>query len=155
MKLRNKKTGEIIELLAKPSFVKRIDDYLQSEVKTFNSLAELNEEWEDYEEPKEYYAIDLQGDIIRWARHSWDEQTTNKIKAIGNYFETEEEAELAVRKLKAWKRLKDKGFRIRRNNYHDGMMYLHIWNDTTDEPTPLDKNSETFKDLDLLFGGEE
>ena len=57
MKLRNKKTGEIIELLAKPSFVKRNDDYLQSEVNTFNSLAELNEEWEDYEEPKEYWYI--------------------------------------------------------------------------------------------------
>ena len=50
MKLRNKKTGEIIELLAKPSFVKRNDDYLQSEVNTFNSLAELNEEWEDVPE---------------------------------------------------------------------------------------------------------
>lgn len=50
MKLQNKKTGEIIELLAKPSFIKRGDDFMTSEVNTFNSLAELNEEWEDYKE---------------------------------------------------------------------------------------------------------
>ena len=41
MKLRNKKTGEIVEA----TDFNIISDY--------NSLAELNEEWEDYEEPKE------------------------------------------------------------------------------------------------------
>lgn len=120
-----------------------------------NSLAELNEEWEDYEELEHWYSVSGTGKVSEWSTICFSTETKDKMKSIGNYFKTKEKAEKAVEKLKAWKRLKDKGFRIRRNNYRDGMMYLHIWNDTTDEPTPLDKNSETFKDLDLLFGGEE
>lgn len=151
MKLKNKKTGGIVEFR-----------YLQSDhvaplvlttyendmprMYSYDSLAELNEEWEDYEEPKEYYAIDLQGDIIRWARHSWDEKTTNKIKEIGNYFETKEEAEKAVEKLKAWKRLKDKGFRfVGHSSTADGVHTIeYIFGD--DIPV---------EPLDLLFGGED
>ena len=154
MKLRNKKTGEILGSFG--SFIIQNPNGINCEAITkYDSLAELNEEWEDYEEPKEYWIIDIDGEVKRYALHSFNSQIIEDIKSIGNYFATREDAEKAVEKLKAWKRLRDKGFRIRRNNYNDGMMYLHIWNDTTDEPTPLDKNSETFKDLDLLFGGEE
>lgn len=141
MKLRNKKTGEIIELLAKPSFVKRNDDYLQSEVNTFNSLAELNAEWEDYEEPKEYRYIDDAGVI------QIDQVLSSEInmrKSIGNYFETKEEAEKAVEKLKALKRLKDKGFRFER--WVLGMSTLTItFSDY------IESDDETRADLDLLF----
>lgn len=78
-----------------------------------------------------------------------------KLKEIGNHFETEEEAEKAVEKLKAWKRLREA--RLKFTNfayeldettsntiaYHltiiaDGMAYENF----TD-------------DLALLFGGEE
>lgn len=110
MKLKNKKTGEIIELLAKPSFVKRENDFLQGKVNTFSSLAELNEEWEDYEEPKKYYYLDY-GGRIKAMNDANDEEDMAR-KAIGNYFETKEEAEKAVERLRAWKRLKDKGFRF-------------------------------------------
>jgi len=155
MKLRNKKTGEIIELLAKPSFVKRNDDFLQSEINTFNSLAELNAEWEDMPEEsvKPYWFInDLDGEpmkcdlkncgksnFIEWSKHR---------KQIGNYFETKEEAEIAVAKLKAWKRLKDKGLRFYNNkticeygNVSYGLDYI---------VSGVDE-----KDLNLLFGVEE
>ena len=169
MKLRNKKTGEIIELLAKPSFVKRNDDYLQSEINTFNSLTELNEEWEDVtEEPfsTSFYTI-VDGKIKHcifyrervagcpddaWAYIKDDgRECIKQLKEVGSYFETEEEAEKAVRKLKAWKRLKDKGFNIYSWDYEFDMV---------DKPaqtiilkaSAVDNSNE---DLDLLFGGEE
>ena len=155
MKLRNKKTGEIVEADFNATISGRTNIIIiqkGSDQLEYSSLAELNEEWEDYEEPKEYYTIDLQGDIIRWARHSWDEETTNKIKGIGNYFETKEEAEKAVGHLRAWKRLKDKGFSIYSWDYEFDMV---------DKPaqtiilraSAVDSSNT---DLDLLFsGGEE
>ena len=153
MKLRNKKTGEIIELLAKPSFVKRNDDYLQSEVNTFNSLTELNEEWEDApEEPKEYWYLSGRGEVR--CIEDDDVKFDKDHKEIGNYFETEEEAEKAVEKLKAWKRLKDKGFRFSGWTIDDGIRISICTN--TDEDDIYDEDKRRIKpDLDLLFGGEE
>lgn len=159
MKLRNKKTGEI--------------GYLHSgyNYKDYNSLAELLEEWEDYEEPepvKPYWFInDLDGEpmkcdlkncgksnFIKWGEHR---------KEIGNYFSSREEAEKAVEKLKAWKRLKDKGFRFEgikedytrilqsQDLFRTGKRYLQF-NKSEDE----DWMKENWKDIDLLFsGGEE
>ena len=69
-----------------------------------------------------------------------------KLKEFGNYFGTKEEAEKAVKKLKAWKRLKDKGFRFKCcDDYHIDYELTGrcVWTD------------ETEADLDLLFGGEE
>ena len=138
MKLRNRKTGEIVEA----TDFNIISDY--------NSLAELNSEWEDYEEPKEYWRITDLGEIksIRLDQHH---QNIEKCKAIGNYFETEEEAEKAVEKLKAWKRLKDKGFRFDGKTLDTSKRFgsIFYW---------LDKNAyseDYIDDLDLLFGGEE
>ena len=150
MRLRNKKTGEIIELLAKPSFVKRNDDYLQSEVNTFDSLAELNEEWEDYEEPKTSYWIDSQGGVHEYGITAADKWT--KEKQIGNYFETKEEAEQAVKKLKAWKRLQSQGFHFlswEKSSIDSGMVFI------AGKVPPENWKDVDQKDLDLLFGGEE
>jgi len=151
MKLRNKKTGEIIELLAKPSFVKRDKgNFLLSEVNCFNSLAELNEEWEDVpEEPAGYWYIDFDSDILGCVE-PFDEETDEKRKSIGNYFESEEEAKKAVEKLKAVKRLKDNGFRFtgyKDNTNPKGNSYQIIIKAIFD--------GASFDDLDLLFGSEE
>lgn len=154
MKLQNRKTGEIVELLAKPSFVKRDkENYLASEVICFDSLAELNEEWEDYEEPKEYWFIDEFGMIQQETDYYYDENKSavhDKRLEVGNYFETKEEAEKAVEKLKAWKRLKDNGFKFEgiekrghHINFYQGRSY------ETDKQC-----QQAMKDLDLLFGGE-
>ena len=152
MKLRNRKTGEIIEVLEKPSFVKRNDDYLQSEVITFNSLAELNADWEDApEEPKEYWYIISTGEVCSISEDEEDEEDTKVCKEIGNYFETRKEAELAVRKLKAWKRL---------NNC--GLKFIDWWL-SKDNHIIIGTNRQIFdideqglrEDLDLLFGGGE
>lgn len=96
MKLRNKKTGEITEA----------NDW--NIISDYNSLAELNAEWEDYEEPKGFWMINVLG-IVEYV-HDLTEAEVKMMEEIGNYFETEEEAEKAAEKLKAWKRLKDKGF---------------------------------------------
>ena len=147
MKLRNKKTGEIKE-------VEPIT------IGGFRSLAELNEEWEDYEEPKEHWYITIDGDVRVEPENQYGEP--NSMKQIGNYFETEEEAEQAVNKLKAWKRLKDKGFRF------EGIK--EDWTRLTTEQTPFrngrrylqftkaedeDWLKENWTDLQLLFGDEE
>ena len=71
MKLRNKKTGEIVDL-AKRGLLKSDNDnhiivYPEGTLKyyAYNSLAELNEEWEDYkpEEPK------LSGEVREIVKH--------------------------------------------------------------------------------------
>jgi hypothetical protein len=157
MKLRNKKTGEIADLehrgLLKSDNNNHIIVYPEGTLKyyAYNSLAELNEEWEDYEEPKEYWYMDY-GGRIKAMNDANDEEDVAR-KAIGNYFETKEEAELAVRKLKAWKRLKDKGFKVDLWDYDgsDGQGRIR----TGRILFRVKDYEENDKDLDLLFGGEE
>lgn len=139
MKLRNKKTGEI-----KNFAVVVANGYAGND-----TLAELNAEWEDYEEPEGWWFIG----------RSYEAHATNTTlrsletdRQIGNYFETKEEAEKAVEKLKAWKRLKDNGLKI--TGYgpyaYDPKSTHHI-NIALDNATS-DENREA---LDLLFGEEE
>ena len=171
MKLRNKKNGEIkrVEFLAGyqnddgTEIGFRVADTL--DVYSYTSISELNAEWEDYEESKDnnYWYIDDFG-RIQFSSELLDEvdgKPNNWMarKLFGNYFETEEEAELAVRKLKAWKRLKDKGFRffgVRGLDYaidfEVNPPYSHI---TFDEYTATEEQNEFYNDLMLLFGGEE
>ena len=137
MKLRNKKTGKVIE------WFDNTDGILP------NSLAELNAEWEDApEEPKEYWRIDCDGTLSCGK----DDFTPfdNSCKSLGNYFETREEAEQAVEKLKAVKRLKDKGFRFKNDSLD---ICRHTINFKVDRQ--FDMTDETSRDLHLLFGGEE
>ena len=83
----------------------------------YKGLKELNEEWEDYEEPKDYWFIsDGAGHEVGIfaSEKGLLPEIEEYRKEIGNYFETKEEAEKAVEKLKAWKRLKDKGLKANR-----------------------------------------
>ena len=138
MKLRNKKTGEI-----------NLGDL---HLDDFNSLAELNDEWEDYEEPKEYWFINNY-DRIEKEKGPDDAWFVIKLKEIGNYFETREEAEKAVEKLKAWKRLKDKNFHfLKYSALGCGEIKFSLdFEDMYDEG----EIGELQHDLELLFGGEE
>lgn len=121
----------------------------------YNSLAELTEEWEDYEEPKEnkFYWIDYDGEIVKDGTTPFDNDT-EAMKAIGNWFETEEEAERAVEKLKAWKRLKDKGFRFLGCDCDDNSIAIDSTiGDMREEDCAV--NALIARDLNLLFGGRE
>lgn len=75
----------------------------------YSSIEAFIADWEDA--PKKYWYIDCDGMIVddKDLGTGFDKDC----KEIGNYFETEEEADKAVEKLKAWKRLKDKGFRFK------------------------------------------
>lgn len=81
-------------------------------------------------------------------------------KTFGNSFDTKEEAEKAVEKLKAWKRLKDKGFEITGwdnsigdDYYKPAQILIRLNGDPDwDEYDNIDDIKE---DLNLLFGDEE
>lgn len=76
----------------------------------FETLKGMNEMFEDApEEPEEYwYIAELCGGLQR--KQDTDNGEDRFNKQIGNYFETEEEAEKAVEKLKIYSKLKQKGF---------------------------------------------
>lgn len=144
MKLRNKKTGEIKELL-------EVANNLDNGKNTF-TLTELNEEWEDYEVPEGWWFIDR-----CYEAHVANSTLRNIVadKEIGNYFETKEEAELAVEKLKAWKRLKDKGMNFIGWEWNVGRdEVVHVTTSITNEQIRA-KQIEITKDLSFVFGDEE
>ena len=106
MKLKNKQTGEIVELKVAVNGDLAItkDDEI---IGIYSSLAELNEEWEDCEPEEGWWYIGTNAYEIHTTNSSL--RNIERDKEIGNYFETKEEAEKAVEKLKAWKRLKEAG----------------------------------------------
>lgn len=153
MKLRNKKTGEVGILNVGSNYNKILvlsDNNEETVLGSYESLNEFNEEWEDYEDPKEYWYIDPMACGVYSTKIKNYEDLYEFNKLIGNRFETEEEAEKAVEKLKAWKRLKDNGFSF--HGYDDG--YDHNFNSGHIE-FYVEDSGEVLEDLDLLFGGEE
>lgn len=139
MRLKNKKTGEIVN----GGFVLTNYDGIAGNPQ--HSLAELNDEWEDVpEEPKEYWYLSGNSEIRRTEDNGVKFDRYHK--EVGNYFSSREEAEKAIEKLKAWKRLKDKGFEINdwavADNYEIRLFGHYSRAGIKDE-------------LDLLFRGEE
>ena len=65
MKLRNKKTGEIVEF-DKFCFRKDKSSGWEDFVPYVSSLEELYDKWEDYEEPSENYMEEKSGIIELW-----------------------------------------------------------------------------------------
>lgn len=149
MKLRKKETGEIgyfcFANWNDPVLIIMDKDGVQ--LAKYNSLAEMNAEWEDApEEPKTFWAISWAGEPEEYDAKKTPQELKDMAKAIGNYFETKEEAEKAVEKFKAWKRLKDKGFRF----------IDHIDRDSGQGMTRYEWDGYiNGEDLDLLFGGEK
>lgn len=160
MKLRNKKTGEIATVEGFGSTESEIQmtytiDNNETELYLYctSSLTTFNNEWEDYKEPEEYWYIDNAGVL------QIDQVLSSEInmrKSIGNYFDTREEAELAVRKLKAWKLLKDEcnikfnGIIRDERGMLKGVKLVYDRHEVT-----FDRMQECINALDLLFGGGE
>lgn len=122
MRLKNKKTGEIRELP---------DGFFCGD-----NLKKICEEWEDYKEPKGIQCI-------YYVNHF----DAAKIDGVIVGFETKEEAEQAVEKLKAWKRLRDKGLHVTTFYVEDGSLVIRA-------KTHNSSGAENWEDLDLIFGGE-
>ena len=155
MKLRNKKTGEIGFVYTGLNGEVKVcseHDGNHKYLGQYSSLSELNEEWEDYKE-LDYWYIDDNGDILLSDLDDdelWKDLAEQR-KQIGNYFESKEEAELAICKLKAWKRLNNCGLKfidwwLSRDN--------HIIIGTNRQIFDIDEQGLR-DDLDLLFGGKE
>lgn len=81
MKLRNKKSGEIVERV--DITIREVNVVFNND-ETYNSLAELNEEWEDYR-PKEPLIKD---EKIRKAVRAWAE--ANEIGCGAVFYDTSE-----------------------------------------------------------------
>lgn len=146
-KLQNKQTGEIGCLVCsfektpeKLTVVECIDERRGSKVWYYDTLAELNDDWEDYEEPEK--TIEITPPLTK-------DDTTVLID-----FPTHEEAKEATEKLKAWKRLKDKGFKFTDWNCPCRELEFIVDEDKFFKASG-EVNEETRADLDLLFGGEE
>ena len=155
MKLQDKKTGEIWTLINRNEGTSAVIWVTNgSQTQRIESIEELTSRFEDYKEPKAYY-IGRCGTIEEFDPTK-DVALTEMLKEIGNCFSSKEEAEKAVEKLKAWKRLKDRGFKVDLWDY-DGGNYQEkirtgriLFRVADDYP---EKNIDN--DLDLLFGGEE
>ena len=162
MKLRNKKTGEIgeLQITEKHCAVVVGNGTASCGIAIYNSLADINEDWEDYEEPKDRWYINENGGVLHYVPDDpeGEDLTYNKYQdEIGNYFETKEEAEEAVERLRAWKRLKDEGLKLKMWEweyiYNDNISGELIIKAHIDDAT--DSDGKYTKDLDLLFGGEK
>jgi hypothetical protein len=152
MLLKNKKTGEIREYGSVGATTFGKEGVLEA-FAVYDSLAELNEEWEDYEESEEYWIVTDCGGVSRANANPY------MFKEIGNYFLSREEAEKAVEKLKAITRLKKCGFKFEgyadrdRANGGDIVIYAHV--DIPNNNLLEEAQPDMLKDLDLIFGGEE
>ena len=156
MKLRNKKTGDIAD--ADDFYLYRLDgdNYWGIEIKgqRYNSLTEISKDWEDYEESKEFCFICSTGEVSRTLDEN--DPFTDDCKFIGNYFATREEAEKAVEKLKAWKRLKDYcnfSFNGIVRNSRGKVVGIKV--KFNDKSTMMNDGKQAWTDLNLLFGVEE
>lgn len=147
MKLRNKKTGKIKSLS-----IYGIDlNIRDKDIPVYYSLKELNEEWEDYEESKDFYYIQPDG-FIHWVQCKVSDYELKKFQVIGNYFKTKEETEKSVEMLKAWKRLKDKGFKFLGVRTEALVIDYDIPKILYMSPA---ERKEFYEDLRFVFGGEE
>lgn len=151
MKLKNKKTGGLANLIVDKDTLRVKTDAGWAD---YDTLAELNEEWEDYEEPKVGYIIDpMEEDCVSADDSGYEESDVERAKEVGLWFETEEEAERAVEKLKAWTRLKDLGTELLGWEIRD-LPTGGNWQ-TINVKLNVRAKKEPMKLLDLLFGGEE
>ena len=154
MKLQSNITGEIKDW----NFSEWLHYIIHSEgksgeacdVKEFTERVEkFKDEWVDF---KEFWHICSDGNVTLMQLGQYYDMTVDTYKRIGNYFETREEAEKAVEKLKALKRLKDKGFKF--TGWEESPT-----EDDSDTIFFITKNraldDETQDSLTLLFEGEE
>lgn len=154
MRLKNKKTGEIVEVesLGHEKSLKEkfgyqvtlsweLDENLGT-CKTYTSLAELNEDWEDVpEKPRTCWYLDCNGEPTEKSEIA--NYYNPAMKEIGNYFKTKEEAEQVVEKLKAWRRLRELG--------------LFRWGSLNEVKAACDYRHYVGieRDFEIVFGGEE
>lgn len=151
MKLKNKKTGEIYDMTMPIVFNIKTSGGGEHTVKC-KSITEINEKWEDApEEPKEHWYIDCDGEVYSTDRlNGFD---LDRMLNIGNCFNSREEAEKAVEKLKAWKRLKDYNVKFNLDFVKNKIDFTYSINNTLLDIS--DGEAQIFNNMKIVFGGEE
>lgn len=120
MKVKNKETGGLANLIVDKDLLRVKTDAGWAD---YSSLTDLLNEWEDYEETKEYWCITGRGNL-HFLEDNNDDGDKQR-KEIGNYFETREEAEKEVEKLKALTEAKEDGLKIKGYYYnHEDLVIL-------------------------------
>ena len=151
MKLKNKKTGEIKNVNHNHILI----HFNDGETKSISSLAEFNENWEDYKEKDGFWFIAVDGTVLY---HRIENDVMVEMekgsKEIGNCFETEKEAERTVEKLKAWKRLKDNYFIKFNLDFAKNSISFNYRIDGTLHSS-VEEERIIFEDLKMFFGGED
>lgn len=114
--------GDVFYLNEAGSLIRESDNVAVYSWSTIDKFPNILTDWfEEIEEPtrwkpengETYYRVGSDGRIYD---DTWDDSlsiTDSERFDIGNCFQTEEEAEKAVEKLKAWKRLKDSGLKFK------------------------------------------
>lgn len=151
MKLRNKRTGEVVSLEGELLF----DDKVML-LEQYASLAGLNAEWEDVpEEPKEYWYVSCDGRALKATtdQDEYNEKHNSGHVSIGNYFGTKEEAEKAVEKLKAIKRLKNYNVKFSLDFVKNKIDFTYSINNPLLDA--LDGEEQIFNNMNIVFGGGE
>lgn len=74
---------------------------------------------------------------------------------LGIGFKTEKEAQRTVERLKAWKRLMDKGFRFILDEETEMPMFIYSGANGEKCITNAEESKQCRSDIKLLFGGEE
>lgn len=143
MKLRNKKTGEIRPAEAREDGI-YLYDRITEEWYPYG-LKLLAEWWEYYTGSENLWIIADSGEIVCAEKDS----LTDTFLELGLAFETKEDAEKAVEKLKAWKRLKDKGLRFLDLDIEYSDIHYEVGMEGEIDAEQI------VSDLDLLFGGKE
>lgn len=147
-KLINRNTGQIVV------YGEGIVDLKSLGCKNVAEMLEAG--WEDYKEPQVGYLIDpMEEDCVSADDNGYEEADIERAKELGLWFETKEEAEKGVEKLKAWKRLKDAGCKIVGWDYSDNVDLNGCKFNDDDFIIGLSAGDIDEEDLDLLFGGED
>lgn len=142
MKLRNKKTGEIAELhfIEDKEYHFTVSPEDPADMCLYKKLADITEEWEDYEEPKGS-ALELM--ILTLTNFIENEPDENKVDL--------DDCKQLLEKLKAWKRLKDA--RVRFDECRPEYQRFEIYYVMPERD--VKEYDQIFADIYLLFGGEE
>ena len=167
LRLKDKQTGDVDEYYLSNDPGYGVVNASTGRFIRFNTLAELNEKFEDATEEKKYggrvpkrndryWYIDAEGNIQSavWGNIEIHLAGVDEKRfECGSAFWTREEAEKAAKRRKAWTRLEDKGFRF------DGWEW-DIYTQTVTirlESSQFEEiiSGKLKRDLDLLFGGEE
>lgn len=119
---------------------------------TLDRFPSILEKWFEEIKSKEYWCVDWTEPGVFKTEHEDKRDDFNE--SIGNHFGSRKEATQAIKKLKAWKRLRDKGFRFTDYDVAEpvgdgefcGQAFFRGGNYG---------RYEIRADLNLLFGGED